>query len=408
MEENEIMKYVMEQADRNDGKNLQYEQDILFKIRQAVDLMVTKCLTSVLSNVKDVSAVTRLQERLDKHIDTSIRTIRLLMVGVASNYYETAYNQCNDLISIGMEVSNRFESKVTEIANVQQDDDTIEYIERYSLQLLTGYSEGKKNELRSKIGYLMLAGKGDKVSIRNAIEKILNTNRAKAEQIAQTELAMAFNAGMLRRMNEWSQITGDEVLKYWHGFKYSEKTCDYCRPRIGTTYAMDDDSEHLPAHPYCRCCWLPMLKKWNKPATNRLLAKANLLNLGYSLEDMQRRINNRLGINYAGYLSEDAASDYILGDRTTKIDSELLQARNQYVNDLIQSWDIEPDTTGGRLANEFNQQLKWMQQMAATAIADADYDMSNRVVEAIKGLMVLPWTAEQMDKWNTLINRAIR
>lgn len=405
---NEIMKYIIEQADRNDGRNLQYEQDILFRIRQYINIMITKCMNSILTDLNNITSVNNLQKRFDKHIDTAIRSIRILLVGVAQNYYETAYHQCNDLIAIGMEVSNRFDSKVTEMAGVQQDEDTIDYIEKYSLDLLTGYSEGKKNELRSKLGYLMLSGKGDKASVRKAVEKILNVNRSKAEQIAQTELSMAFNAGMLRRMAEWQKLTGDKVLKYWHGFKYSDKTCDYCRERIGNTYDIDDNSETLPAHPNCRCCWLPMLAKWDKPSTNRLLAKANLLNLGYSLESMQQRINNRLGINYAGYMSEEAMTDYLLGDRTTKIDSELLQARTQYVNDLIQSWNIERDTTNGRLANEFNQQLKFMQQMAAIAIADADYDMSNRIVEAIKGLMILPWTAEQNSKWIELMDKIAR
>ena len=37
-------------------------------------------------------------------------------------------------------------------------------------------------------------------------------------------------------------------------------------------------------------------------------------------------------------------------------------------------------------------------------LADNDYDTLDRSYEAIKGIMVLPWNATQLDKWNTLLS----
>lgn len=400
----DIIDYIIEQADRDDAKNLQYEEDIIFKIRRLVDKMIVQSAACCVCNIGSQLRLEHTIDRLQKTITGFISNVKLILADVAEEYSDTAYQQTNNLIAIGYEVSGRMEEKVTE-QSVAYDEDTIEYIQQYAFELLTGYGQQKINELRSKLGYLLLTGDGSKAKVRELVEKVLNVNRSKAEEIAQQELSMAYNAGTLRQLRKFAEVSGERVQKYWHGFKYSERTCEYCRDRIGNIYDLDDDSEILPAHVRCRCIWLPILKSWNKPATNKLLAKANMLNVGYSPEMIYQRINNRLGINYGEYINQDAAYDYVSGERSTRMSKEFETAKKNFVSDTIKSWDIQPDTTGSKMSTEYNQQMKFWKNIVATAIADNDIDMLDRCTEAIKGVMLLPWTANQLDGWQILLSK---
>lgn len=398
----DIIDYIVEQADRNDNKNLQYEQDIIFRIKQAEDNMVfegVRCAVKILT----ISSLESVMRGLNRVLDRFRKRVKNILLDVSITYDNTAYIQCNDLIAVGEEVSRRMRYKVQEMKHITQDDDTIEYIQRYAFELLTGYTENKKQELRSKLGYLMLSKKADKATVRDEIQRILSTSKSKAEEIAQTELSMAFNNGMLRRLMEWENQTDEEVQKYWHGFKYSERTCEYCRNRIGNVYDLDDDSETLPAHPRCRCVWLPTLKSWDKPATNNLLAKANMLELGYSREMMVDRINRRLGIRYAEYLSDKEMSEYLQGERSTKMGDAMKHARDRYIKDKIDSFNIEPDRSNNEMAKTYNEMMNEWKRLLAKAFADGNEEVIYNSKEAIKGIMILPWSAEQFSGWNRLL-----
>lgn len=218
-------------------------------------------------------------------------------------------------------------------SNKEYDEDTIEYIQQHAFELLKGHSNEKIEKIRSKIGDMFLRGTASKSVVRSAIESILEVNRSKAEEIAQTELSRAYNYGSVDRFKQYSAITGERVRKYWHGFKYSERTCEYCRPRIGLTFDIDDDSEVLPAHVRCRCVWLPILDGWDEPVNKSLISRANMINTIYNKDMMYQRINNRLGINYAEYMDQEAMVDYLVGDRTEKVGDALNHARIQYIND---------------------------------------------------------------------------
>lgn len=56
------------------------------------------------------------------------------------------------------------------------------------------------------------------------------------------------------------------------------------------------------------------------------------------------------------------------------------------------------------MANEFNQQMDFWKKYVAGAMADNDKEVLNNSYEAIKAVMVLPWSADQLQKWNTLLD----
>ena len=128
-----------------------------------------------------------------------------------------------------------------------------------------------------------------------------------------------------------------------------------------------------------------------------------MLNTAYSPEMIYDRINTRLGIDYGKYMSQENATDYLAGDRSTKVIGGLRDARSRYIKDLSDSFDINMDTSNGTMSKEFNEQMKFWKNYVATNMADKNQGVLSNCMEAIKGIMTLPWTANQMEEWNKLL-----
>lgn len=403
-EYNRVIDYIIEQADRYDIKNLQFEEDIKFELGKLTDSYYSRVLNKITVDITSVYLMQTTMINIDKVLNEYMTACKKILIDTFSEYYNIAYENTGDLIDLGNELMAKFNQGIKEQkSNKEYDEETIEYIQQHSFELLKGHTWEKIEKIRAELGNMFLSNRANKANVRNAIERILNVNRSKAEEIAQTELSRAYNFGVLQRLYDYQNLTGQLVKKYWHGFKYSENTCEYCRPRIGNVYDLDDYDEELPAHVRCRCVWLPILDGWDGPLNTKLISRANMLNTAYNKDMMYLRINNRLGINYASYMSDKAVEDYMTGDRTERIYNEMGKARDAYIKDTINSFDIAKDNSKTHMSNEFNQQMSFWKKYVAGAMADNDYDILDRSYEAIKGVMILPWNAEQLDKWNTLL-----
>ena len=402
---NSIVDYIKDQADRYDANNLQFEQDILFKIRKETDKYMNMIVNTVVVDITSVLIMQKLMISIQTIMDKYVLQCKKILLDTFNKYSDIAYKYTDDLIELGTTIEQKFNSDIKEQkSNKEYDEDTLDFIQNHSFELLKGHSQTKIEQIRSKLGDLFLKGKANKATVRAEIQRILGVNKSKAEEIAQTELSMAYNHGVLKRLKDYENLPGKKPKKYWHGFKYSASTCEYCRPRIGSVYDIDDDTESLPAHPRCRCIWLPILDGWDSPVNTSLISRANMLNTGYNKEMMYQRINTRLGINYASYMNEDAMSDYLSGERTPKIEKELNIARDRYISDMIDSFDIAKDLSRSHMSNEFNTQMNFWKKYIAGAMADNNIALLDNCYEAIKGVVVLPWNAEQLDKWNRLLN----
>lgn len=403
-EQNKIIDYIIEQADRYDIKNLQFEDDLKFQLKRLTDKYNTLAINKIIYDIESVYTLTKLISSIEGVIKEYVSQCEKIMLDKFSEYYDMAYNNTGDLIDLGNELAAKFNQNVSEQkANREYDEDTIQYIQDHAFELLKGHSYQKIEKLRAELGNLFLQGRANKSNVRDLVQKILEVNKSKAEEIAQTELSRAYNFGTMKRLTDYQTLTGQRIKKYWHGFKYSERTCEYCRQRIGQIYDLDDYSEELPAHVRCRCVWLPILDGWDKPLNTKILSRANVLNTAYSKDMMYTRINNRLGINYAEYMSENAMTDYLSGDRTQKIDDELNKARDAYIKDKSDSFNIAKDNSKVHMASEFNQQMDFWKKLVAGAMADNDMELLNKAYDGIQGVMVLPWNVEQLSKWNDLL-----
>lgn len=402
MDYNKIIDYIIEQADRNDGRNLQFEQDILFRIDKARDKAFnrmiargTGCIN--LNEAQDLLTV------LQTMVEIYIRNIKNILNGKFERYYKTARENIDQLIDVGRNVEKRYSQQVSE-QKITYDQKTIDFIQNHAFEMLGGYGQGIINQLRARLGDMVLKGTADRASVRNMIEKVLNVNPSKAQEIAQQELSRAYNTGVVERLKEYQKLTGNSVRKYWHGFKYSKKTCEYCRERIGHTYDIDDNSETLPAHVRCRCIWLPVLNGWDGPLNRNMIARANMLQTGYSDEQIYSRLNSRLGINYAEYMKVEDAMDYLEGDRTPSIMSKIAIAREQAIDATKADLGISAEAGTDAWSKKFNQQMGFWKTLVAEAIVDNDQNMLWKCYDGIKAVMVLPWSGEQLTKWESLLN----
>ena len=402
---NRIIDYIIEQADRYDIKNLQFENDIKFKLQRLTNTYISRALNRVHTDITSVLIMQKIISNIEAVLNEYLSECKRVLIDTFDEYYNIAYKNTGDLIDLGNELMAKFSQNISEQkVNREYDEETIKYIQQHSFELLKGHTWQKIERVRAELGDLFLSGKANKANVRNTIERVLEVNKSKAEEIAQTELSRAYNFGTMHRLNEYQKLTGEQVRKYWHGFKYSESTCEYCRPRIGQIYDLSDYTEELPAHVRCRCVWLPVLDGWNEPLDTRLISRANMLNTAYNKDMMYARINNRLGINYAAYLNDNALEDYIFGDRTNKVYGEMGKARDAYVKDTVDSFNIARDNSRTHMSAEFNQQMDFWKKYVAGAMADNDYDALDRSYQAIKGVMILPWNATQLDGWNSLLS----
>lgn len=403
-EYNKVIDYIIDQSDKYDLRNLQQERDIQFILKKkkanldATILSYVRDMTSLLDVTVFMQSVTkaftRFYNEVAKEYDKGI-----------PNHYNNGYGQTDDLIQLGKEIEGRLSEPVKEMRYNQYDEESIEFIKKHAMEQAKGYSEGKISQIRSTVSDLMLQGKANKATVRDAIQKILDSDKSKAEDIARTELSRAYNHGVTHRLGEFAEQNPDQkVQKYWHGFAYSPETCTYCRPRIGNVYDLDDNSETLPAHVRCRCIWLPVIGGWTSPVSRSLTARANMLNTAYSEEMIYDRINNRLGINYASYMSQESAVDYMAGDRSEKVMNAIATARENAIKDRKAEINIKSDTDGGSMSSRFNNQLSFWKDMVATAIVDNDKDTLGKSYDAIKAVMLLPWNGSQLSKWNDLLN----
>lgn len=407
-----IIDYIIEQAERTDGENIKIEERVMERISNLYDQMERRIMMTVETHgdIDTVLKYQNLMNRISGLVGEFYSAVYKTMLPEIGDYTQKGYHDFQHLIEIGHELQDKAkEVRVTEIAGKKTsmpDPNAIEFMKNHAFEQVKAISNDILSRAKAEVGALLVSKKVvTRAELRKSLQKILDTSRNRADTIAQTELSMAYNRGALQRMDEFNRISGgNKMRKYWHGFKYSATTCPYCRPRIGNVYAIDDNSEMLPAHPRCRCVWLPFMEGWDTPINTMFTSRANMLNRVYQPDEIYKRLDARLGINYSKYLPADDASRYMAGDRSSEFYTKLAQARDMAIKDTMASFDIASEKAEANMAREFNIQMPFWKRYVSEAIADKSEEEMLKSVEAIKAIMILPWSFEQLDKWNKLLN----
>ncbi|MEY8322120.1 minor capsid protein, partial [Lachnospiraceae bacterium 46-61] len=117
--------------------------------------------------------------------------------------------------------------------------------------------------------------------LKNKIEKIVK-NPARAEMIAITELGFAYN---MSTKNTYRKAGANKVA--WHA-SIDIRTCDTCRGLHGQEFDIDNAPSN-PAHPRCRCTWLPVFSE-NGNFDN---SKNNKYNIKYSSDEKWNKLKQK-------------------------------------------------------------------------------------------------------------------
>ena len=402
-----ILDYIIEQAERYDSQNLSIEHDVNHRILGIFDNMAKQIIniTSIYGGFNTVLGYEIFIKKIESVSNMATNSMYTLLVPSVVEYTSRGYNNLSDLIDLGMELQDKVDNfKIKELKNIAIDNKAIDFMRKHAFEYVTDISNKMMMDLRAKLAGVVASKGFDVNNTAKMVQDTLSSTRSRAKMIAQTELSMAYNSGALERLREYNEISSTKMRKYWHGFKFSESTCTYCRPRIGTDYAIDDNSEVLPAHPRCRCIWLPILEGWDKPVSATFTRNARMLNRVYSIDQIYSRINKRLGINYANYLTKADADRYLAGDRSDSMMGAIGKARDKAIKDTIESFDIQKADIASKMGKEFNIQMKFWEEYISTNITDNNSDNLRKSREAIKGVMILPWIAPQLKKWSLLLD----
>ena len=108
-----------------------------------------------------------------------------------------------------------------------------EHLEKYTFDLIKGMNEDLANKLRDSLRRGMMNGENSKV-IAKDIQKIFKTTKARAEMIARTETARAYNTGAF----EAAKASGVKMVKYYSAV-LDDRTSDLCK-RLANKYSKDN------------------------------------------------------------------------------------------------------------------------------------------------------------------------
>lgn len=84
----------------------------------------------------------------------------------------------------------------------------------------------------------------------------------RAEMLARTEIIRAFNEAQLQEFRNWG-VEGVNVKAEWKTAG-DARVCEQCFPMEGKIFTLDEASGMIPAHPNCRCCFLPYIEELQK------------------------------------------------------------------------------------------------------------------------------------------------
>lgn len=401
-----ILDYIIDQAELNDKINLGIELDVRDSVVAIYNTYAQRIISisEIYSDMNNYARVATLLYKIEDNLNMMCNDIYKVLTPNVDKYQTRGYDQTGDLISLGFEVKESIEQKLSEIKGSMYDPNTYENMTRHSFAYVTGLRDDLKASMRSDVEKLFRDGKFNRQNVRDIVMNTMNTNESRADMIAQTEMSMAYNHGAIQRMDDFTSATGIKMYKYWHGFKYSEVTCTYCRPRIGNKYEAHDHSETLPAHPRCRCIWIPMAEGWDKPVSMNIMRNADMLKRVYNPQEIYGKINKRLGINYAEYLDIEDATAYIAGKRSEELADKFDKAKSTATLAVLDTMDAKSTSPAKTLKNEYETQMPFWKKYVASRIVDNDTKALETTIDAIKGVMLLPWTGKQLGEFNKLID----
>lgn len=163
----------------------------------------------------------------------------------------------NEYYHIGAELGFKDISRM--LAYTPADREALFRLTSYNFDLISNLNNDMRGEIREIIFNAVAAGDGYNSTMQRLLELPLEpigniSARTRAEMIARTEHARAVNTGTLQAYSDYGvgqveiSTTGDSLV------------CDICMDlEDKNPYSLSEAQSLLPAHPNCRCAYIPVL-----------------------------------------------------------------------------------------------------------------------------------------------------
>ncbi len=135
--------------------------------------------------------------------------------------------------------------------------DRVGLIYTRTFQELEGITAAMDQKIARTLAQGVAEGLNPRQIATNISEDITAISRNRAEVLARTEVIGAHAEASLNAYQE-AGIEGVEVEAEW-ATAGDDRVCDECEPMEGKVFSLDESRGMIPAHPNCRCAWLPVV-----------------------------------------------------------------------------------------------------------------------------------------------------
>jgi SPP1 gp7 family putative phage head morphogenesis protein len=152
------------------------------------------------------------------------------------------------------------------------------------------------NEMNTGIKETLAKGVADGLganALTIRLHKQVNMTHKRAHTIARTETVRAMNEAQLSTYESFG-VYEVSVIVEWHTAG-DDRVCGYCESRHGGTYSIKDARGLLPAHPNCRCAWIPAESTFHEKTPEKHIEEAKPVKrseVESDILDPQKRIGN--------------------------------------------------------------------------------------------------------------------
>jgi SPP1 gp7 family putative phage head morphogenesis protein len=128
--------------------------------------------------------------------------------------------------------------------------------------LAQGVADGDGPALIARKIISTINGDGaDKLGITDTLGRFVSGQR-RAVMLARTEIIRSFAEAQLQEFENWG-ILGVSAEAEWQTAQ-DDRVCPICEHMQGKIFTIEEARGKIPAHPHCRCCWLPYIKELEK------------------------------------------------------------------------------------------------------------------------------------------------
>jgi len=192
---------------------------------------------------------------VNAHVDEAIEEAENAGFGVIKSAYEK-----------GVDYGNR-DIKGSGSMIVPPDPAELEFLKGYNFDLISGFGEDVKKDIKRVIRDGITNGKSV-TQVAADLRAVLRAKEWRINTIARTEVMRAANYGRYSAWKRSGVVKGKEWVTAW-----DDRTCDICMGLDGERRKLDDVFSigvmMPPAHPNCRCTAVPILMD------EKLVAKNN-------------------------------------------------------------------------------------------------------------------------------------